>query len=65
VTTRISYAVYLTQFPIFLFNVGQIRTASHYEFFSAMVSSRYTKTERSIASSFDPSLRIRLIGPSD
>ncbi|XP_063706350.1 nose resistant to fluoxetine protein 6 [Culicoides brevitarsis] len=32
VTTRISYAVYLTQFPIFFYNVGNTRTAEHYEF---------------------------------
>lgn len=37
ITTRISYAVYLTQFPIFFFNVGQIRTAEQYEFFKIMV----------------------------
>lgn len=32
VTTRISYAVYLTQFPIFFYNVGQTRSAEHYDF---------------------------------
>lgn len=32
VTTRISYAVYLTQFPIFFYNVGQTRSAEHYGF---------------------------------
>lgn len=38
VTTRISYAIYLTQFPIFFYNVGQIRTADHYEVLRIMVS---------------------------
>ncbi|TGZ56969.1 nose resistant to fluoxetine protein 6 [Temnothorax longispinosus] len=38
VTTRISYAVYLTQFPIFFYNVGQTRTAEHYEFFRIMLN---------------------------
>ncbi|KAG5314333.1 NRF6 protein, partial [Acromyrmex insinuator] len=38
VTTRISYAVYLTQFPIFFFNVGQTRTADHYEFLRIMLN---------------------------
>ncbi|XP_012055335.1 PREDICTED: uncharacterized protein LOC105618403 [Atta cephalotes] len=38
VTTRISYAVYLTQFPIFFFNVGQTRTADHYDFLRIMVN---------------------------
>ncbi|XP_067206747.1 nose resistant to fluoxetine protein 6-like isoform X2 [Linepithema humile] len=38
VTTRISYGVYLTQFPIYFFNVGQTRTAEYYEFFNVMVN---------------------------
>ncbi|XP_024941445.1 nose resistant to fluoxetine protein 6 isoform X2 [Cephus cinctus] len=33
VSTRLSYAVYLTQFPVFFYNVGQTRSAEHYEFF--------------------------------
>ncbi|XP_034950941.1 nose resistant to fluoxetine protein 6 isoform X2 [Chelonus insularis] len=33
VSTRLSYAVYLTQFPVFFFNVGQTRTADNYDFF--------------------------------
>lgn len=33
ITTRLSYAVYLTQFPVFFYNVGQTRNAEHYEFF--------------------------------
>lgn len=37
ITTRISYAIYLTQFPIYFYNVGQTRTAEQYEFFSIMV----------------------------
>ncbi|XP_011881618.1 PREDICTED: nose resistant to fluoxetine protein 6 [Vollenhovia emeryi] len=38
VTTRISYAIYLTQFPIFFYNVGQTRNAEHYEFFRIMIN---------------------------
>ncbi|KAG5323880.1 NRF6 protein, partial [Acromyrmex heyeri] len=38
VTTRISYAIYLTQFPIFFFNVGQTRTADHYDFLRIMIN---------------------------
>lgn len=34
ITTRLSYAVYLTQFPIYFYNVGMTRSAAHYEFFS-------------------------------
>ncbi|XP_076290207.1 nose resistant to fluoxetine protein 6 isoform X2 [Lasioglossum baleicum] len=34
ITTRLSYAVYLTQFPIYFYNVGMTRSATHYEFFS-------------------------------
>jgi hypothetical protein len=38
ITTRLSYAVYLTQFPVFFFNVGLIRGTDHYDFFSSVVS---------------------------
>ncbi|KAG8282144.1 hypothetical protein J6590_043688 [Homalodisca vitripennis] len=30
VFTRISYSFYLTQFPVFFYNVGQVRTAEYY-----------------------------------
>ncbi|XP_046666118.1 nose resistant to fluoxetine protein 6-like isoform X2 [Homalodisca vitripennis] len=33
VFTRLSYAVYLTQFPIFFYNVGQARVAQQYSIF--------------------------------
>ncbi|XP_012283860.1 nose resistant to fluoxetine protein 6 [Orussus abietinus] len=33
VSTRLSYAIYLTQFPVFFYNVGQTRSAEYYEFF--------------------------------
>lgn len=36
--TKISYAVYLTQFPIFFYNVGKVRNAEYYEFIKIMVS---------------------------
>ncbi|GAB0089047.1 uncharacterized protein DMENIID0001_035260 [Sergentomyia squamirostris] len=32
VTTRLSYAIYLTQFPVFFYNVGRRRTPDRYEF---------------------------------
>ncbi|XP_070515627.1 nose resistant to fluoxetine protein 6 isoform X2 [Cardiocondyla obscurior] len=38
ITTRISYAIYLTQFPIFFYNVGQTRTAETFEFFKIMLN---------------------------
>ncbi|KAK4880106.1 hypothetical protein RN001_008252 [Aquatica leii] len=34
VTTRLSYAIYLTQFPIFFYNVGVTRTPENYNFIS-------------------------------
>ncbi|XP_026467559.1 O-acyltransferase like protein-like [Ctenocephalides felis] len=37
VATRLSYSIYLTQFPVFFYNVGQTRNAQYYEFFSMMV----------------------------
>lgn len=43
ITTRISYAIYLTQFPIYFYNVGQTRTAEQYEFFKIMV--RFKKVD--------------------
>lgn len=36
VWTKISYTVYLTQFPIFFYNVGTTRNPQHYEFFEMM-----------------------------
>lgn len=38
VTTRLSYAVYLTQFPVFFYNVGRTRTSEYYEFIPTTVS---------------------------
>ncbi|XP_058443935.1 O-acyltransferase like protein [Malaya genurostris] len=37
VTTKISYAIYLTQFPIFFYNVGRIRNAQHYNFVTSVL----------------------------
>ncbi|XP_055522358.1 nose resistant to fluoxetine protein 6 [Wyeomyia smithii] len=37
VTTKISYAIYLTQFPIFFYNVGRVRTALHYHFLTSVL----------------------------
>ena len=38
ITTRLSYAIYLTQFPIYFYNVGRTRSAEHFAFFSMQVS---------------------------
>lgn len=37
ITTRIAYAVYLTQFPIFFYNVGTTRHSGYYSFLPSMV----------------------------
>ncbi|OAD54557.1 Nose resistant to fluoxetine protein 6 [Eufriesea mexicana] len=37
ITTRLSYALYLTQFPIYFYNVGRTRSAEHFAFFSMQV----------------------------
>lgn len=37
VTTKLSYAIYLTQFPVFFYNVGRRRHADFYNFFEIMV----------------------------
>ncbi|KAB0797842.1 hypothetical protein PPYR_08835 [Photinus pyralis] len=34
ITTRLSYSIYLTQFPIFFYNVGTTRNAEYYDFIS-------------------------------
>lgn len=38
--TKLSYAIYLTQFPIFFYNVGKVRKAEYFEFIKIMVSAR-------------------------
>ncbi|XP_076666635.1 nose resistant to fluoxetine protein 6 isoform X1 [Andrena cerasifolii] len=38
ITTRLSYAIYLTQFPIYFYNVGNTRSAEHYEFFGMQLN---------------------------
>lgn len=35
--TKISYTVYLTQFPIFFYNVGRIRNANYFGFLPMLV----------------------------
>ncbi|XP_058064194.1 nose resistant to fluoxetine protein 6 isoform X2 [Anopheles bellator] len=37
VTTRLSYAIYLTQFPIFFYNVGRTRVPQFFEFWPAVI----------------------------
>lgn len=37
VTTRLAYAVYLTQFPIFFYNVGTTKHSGFYNFFTSTV----------------------------
>jgi hypothetical protein len=39
--TKIAYAVYLTQFPIFFYNVGKVRNAEYFEFIKIMVSAHW------------------------
>ncbi|XP_053985527.1 nose resistant to fluoxetine protein 6-like [Hylaeus anthracinus] len=34
ITTRLSYALYLTQFPVYFYNVGRTRNAAYFEFLS-------------------------------
>ncbi|EFA04173.1 O-acyltransferase like protein [Tribolium castaneum] len=36
--TKISYTVYLTQFPVFFYNVGITRTTQHYGFFKILLN---------------------------
>lgn len=36
--TKLAYAIYLTQFPIFFYNVGKVRNAEYFEFIKVMVS---------------------------
>ncbi|XP_077288289.1 drop dead isoform X2 [Arctopsyche grandis] len=36
VWTRLSYAVYLTQFPVYFFNIGITRTPQYYDFYGAL-----------------------------
>ncbi|XP_050075613.1 nose resistant to fluoxetine protein 6 [Anopheles maculipalpis] len=37
ITTKISYAIYLTQFPIFFYNVGRTRTPQFFEFWPSVI----------------------------
>lgn len=46
VTTRLSYAIYLTQFPIYFYNVGRTRSAGHFAFFSMQVSCKCKPTHK-------------------
>ncbi|CAD7077419.1 unnamed protein product [Hermetia illucens] len=38
VATKLSYAIYLTQFPVFFYNVGRRRHADFYNFFEIMLN---------------------------
>lgn len=38
ITTRLAYAVYLTQFPIFFYNVGRTRHSDYYNFITSTVT---------------------------
>lgn len=37
--TKLSYSFYLTQFPVFFYNVGRVRTSIHYSLINTFVSS--------------------------
>lgn len=41
ITTRLAYAVYLTQFPIFFYNVGTTRHSGYYHFITSTVNVEY------------------------
>lgn len=41
VTTRLSYAIYLVQFPVFFYNVGRTRHAGYFSFLSYTVGSNH------------------------
>lgn len=45
VCTKLSYGLYLTQFPVFFYNVGRVRTPFHYGFFKIIVSFRLFNLE--------------------
>lgn len=38
ISTRLSYSIYLTQFPVFFYNVGKTRSAEYFDFFKMMVN---------------------------
>ncbi|CAO1376055.1 unnamed protein product [Diamesa tonsa] len=38
VASRLSYSVYLTQFPIYFYNIGSVRNATHFGFFSVLLT---------------------------
>lgn len=38
ITTRLSYSIYLTQFPVFFYNVGRVRNPIHFGFIKIVVS---------------------------
>ncbi|XP_012252676.2 nose resistant to fluoxetine protein 6-like isoform X2 [Athalia rosae] len=40
ICTRLSYAIYLTQFPVFFYNVGMTRSAEYYGFLRMMLNIR-------------------------
>lgn len=40
--TKLAYAIYLTQFPVFFYNVGKVRNAEYFEFIKIMVSETLT-----------------------
>lgn len=44
--TKLSYAIYLTQFPIFFYNVGKVRNAEYFEFIKIMVSESEAPSKR-------------------
>lgn len=37
VTTRLSYAIYLTQFPVFFYNIGVTKSSEEYNFWRMQV----------------------------
>lgn len=41
ISTRLSYAIYLTQFPVFFYNVGTMRHSGYYNFLATTVRSSH------------------------
>lgn len=38
ISTNLSYGIYLTQFAVFHYNIGTLRTSVHFDFISTIVS---------------------------
>lgn len=57
--TKLAYAIYLTQFPVFFYNVGKVRNAEYFEFIKIMVSKTSAGTHRLLNFSSSSSSRVQ------